>query len=211
MTRMNELDLAQKYRPKTFDEVILSDEVRQKLSRFVKDGGGMSFLFWGLPGCGKTTVGKLINPDNTFYINCSTQNSIETVRWIEAEFECGMVNGKRRVVLLDEADNLSQEAQAALRGVAEELSHFNDFVLTANNPNLLTDALRSRFLPVNFDLEKTEEMINLIANRMKEIADKEGLIEPRINLIREVVESRFPDIRRITKTIQLELVEKSKK
>jgi replication factor C small subunit len=202
---MSEFDWAQKYRPKSFDEVILSDEMRRKLSRVVNQQGGISMLFWGRPGCGKTTVAKLINRDNTVLINCSTNNSIDTIRWIESNFRTRTLTGQRRLLLLDEADNLSADAQAAIRGVSEALSEYNDFVLTANDPNKLTEAVRSRFLPVEFNLELEETRL-LVRNRLCEIATFEGFSNVQDSVIERAIKF-YPDLRRMTKALQFELTE----
>ena len=202
---MSEFDLAQKYRPKSFDEVILSDEMRRKLSRVVNQQGGISMLFWGRPGCGKTTVAKLINRDNTVLINCSTNNSIDTIRWIESNFRTRTLSGQRRLLLLDEADNLSADAQAAIRGVSEALSEYNDFVLTANDPNKLTEAVRSRFLPVEFNLDLEETRL-LVRNRLCEIATIEGFSNVEDSVIERAIKF-YPDLRRMTKALQFELTE----
>ena len=73
---MRELDWGQRYRPSTIQDVILSSGLKNKLNQVVNQRGGISLLFYGRPGCGKTTVAKLINPENTVFINCSTNNSI---------------------------------------------------------------------------------------------------------------------------------------
>ena len=202
---MSEFDWAQKYRPKSFEEVILSDEMRRKLSRVVNQQGGISMLFWGRPGCGKTTVAKLINRDNTVLINCSTNNSIDTIRWIESNFRTRTLSGQRRLLLLDEADNLSADAQAAIRGVSEALSEYNDFVLTANDPNKLTEAVRSRFLTVEFNLDLEETRL-LVRNRLCEIATIEGFPNVEDSVI-ERASKFYPDLRRMTKALQFELTE----
>lgn len=202
---MSEFDWAQKYRPKSFEEVILSDEMRRKLSRVVNQQGGISMLFWGRPGCGKTTVAKLINRDNTVLINCSTNNSIDTIRWIESNFRTRTLSGQRRLLLLDEADNLSADAQAAIRGVSEALSEYNDFVLTANDPNKLTEAVRSRFLPVEFNLDLEETRL-LVRNRLCEIATIEGFSNVESYVIERAIKF-YPDLRRMTKALQFELTE----
>ena len=202
---MSEFDWAQKYRPKSFEEVILSDEMRRKLSRVVNQRGGISMLFWGRPGCGKTTVAKLINRDNTVLINCSTNNSIDTIRWIESNFRTKTLTGQRRLLLLDEADNLSADAQAAIRGVSEALSEYNDFVLTANDPNKLTEAVRSRFLPVEFNLDLEETRL-LVRDRLCEIATIEGFSNVEDSVIERAIKF-YPDLRRMTKALQFELTE----
>ena len=203
---MRELDWGQRYRPSTIQDVILSTGLKNKLNQVVNQRGGISLLFYGRPGCGKTTIAKLINPENTVFINCSTNNSIDTIRWIESEFASGMVTGGRRLLLLDEADNLSPDAQAAIRGVSEELSLYNDFVLTANDPNCLSEAVRSRFIPISFDMTYSEEMIQVIAERLCFICEAEGFINPDKNLINSVIQKTFPDLRRMVKTLQLELM-----
>lgn len=203
---MRELDWGQRYRPSTIQDVILSSGLKNKLNQVVNQRGGISLLFYGRPGCGKTTVAKLINPENTVFINCSTNNSIDTIRWIESEFASGMVTGGRRLLLLDEADNLSLDAQAAIRGVSEELSLYNDFVLTANDPNCLSEAVRSRFIPISFDMTYSEEMIQVIADRLCFICEAEGYTNPDKSIVNSIIQKTFPDLRRMVKTLQLELM-----
>ncbi len=128
------------------------------------------------------------------------------VRWLETEFNCGMVTGGRRLLLLDEADNLTADAQAAIRAVSEELALHNDFVLTANDPNKLSEAVRSRFLPVQFDLSKNEDLIDQLVTRLDQVATSEGYPNTDRNVLKGIVERTFPDLRRMIKTLQFETI-----
>lgn len=199
------MDWGIKYRPRRLEDVLMTSWLKISLSKVVQQKGGISLLFWGRPGCGKTTVAKLINPENTVFINCSTNNSIDTIRWIESEFVSGVVTGGRRLLLLDEADNLTTEAQAAIRAVSEELAIHNDFILTANDPNKLSEAVRSRFLPLKFDLEKSDDLTLELKTLLRRISLLEGLSLPNEKSLEEIVEKTFPDVRRMIKTLQIEM------
>lgn len=198
-------DWAQRYRPTNIDELILPLSLTEKLNRIVADSGGMSLLFHGSPGCGKTTAALLINPENTYFINCTTSNSIEMVRGLARNCSSRPLNGGRRLVLLDEADGLTKDAQAALRGAVESLSPVNDFVMTANNPDRLIDAIKSRLLPVSFDAVRDPELVRRIEARLTAILRMEGHASPAPGLVKAIVRREFPDIRGMLKRLQFEV------
>jgi DNA polymerase III delta prime subunit len=204
---MNELDWAQKYRPATFDDLVLPPGLSTRLRKFIADKGGMSLMFTGKPGCGKSTVAKLINPDSTYFINCTTDNSIDMVRGLARTCSSVTLDGERRVVVLDEADYLSKDAQAALRGVVESMSSVNDFIMTANEPERLSDAIRSRFLPIPFDFFASEEFKQNLLNRLRRIATCEGHGDVSDVQLRAIIKQRFPDIRGMIKQMQFDLMD----
>jgi DNA polymerase III delta prime subunit len=111
------------------------------------------------------------------------------------------------LVLLDEADYLSKDAQAALRGLTEEYAVANDFVMTANYPDRLLDAIRSRFLPVNFEFMDSEDMRDRIVTFLGGIAVKEGFERPSNAVLKTIIKRSFPDIRNMLKALQFELLE----
>lgn len=202
---MQESDWSQKYRPRCIEEVTLPDDLAGKLKNLIHQKGGLSLLFHGRAGCGKTTVAKLINPDNTLYINGTASNSINMVRELEKKCSSLTLDGTRRVVLLDEADYLSRDAQAALRGVIESLSVANDFVMTANEPWKLSDAILSRFYPVCFDFQNDKELKVDMKARLWTIAHEEGFTDVSDEQLFEIVEFAFPDMRRMVKSLQFQL------
>lgn len=197
-------DWAQKYRPRCIDDVILPKKMHEQLKKLVLNNGGMSLLLHGTPGTGKTTVANLISPDNTYHINCATDNSVDMVRQLPQFCSAVSFNGSRKVVLFDEADSLSNKVQVALRGVVEKYSVTTDFVMTANEPKLLGDAIKSRFLPVHFDSLVTEEIKVRITQRLKYIVLNECDLEISSEDVQAIIDDSFPDMRSIIKRIQFE-------
>jgi len=202
---MQDKDWSQKYRPSSIEDVILPKKVSQSVLKIVKNRGGLPLLFHGRPGCGKTTVAKLINPANTLYINGTCENSVNMVRELERKCAPLTLDGGRRLVLLDEADYLSKDAQAALRGTVETLSVTNDFVMTANEYNKLIDPLLSRFYSISFEFENSKPAREKMAARLRTIAESEGYRDVSDQQLTEIVDFHFPDMRRMVKTLQYQL------
>ena len=199
------LDWAQKYRPTAIQDVILPTSLKESLEKIINQNGGISLLFWGRPGCGKTTVGQLINPSDTYQIDCTTSRSIDMVRSLERYCSTFSLEGSRKLVLLDEADHLSKDAQNAFRGVVERFSVSTDFVMTANNPNTLSEPIRSRCFPVHFDVTSDPSMEEQFVTRVTEVLSQEGIKDFDIERVREIVKTNFPDLRRTLKQVQFEL------
>jgi len=200
-----ERDWSQKYRPTSMDEMVLPAGIGDQLRKIAKEKGGMSMLFYGRPGMGKTTIAKLINPDNTLFLNCTLSNSVAMVKDLERTCSSVTLNGERRVVILDEADYLTEAAQAGLRGAVERLSVTNDFVMTANEPERLSDAIKSRFLPVKFDFLLSADYLESLVIHLWSIAAAEGYEVVDKKSLEVIVRTNFPDIRKMIKTLQFEV------
>ena len=130
----------EKYRPRDVDGYVFRDEVqREQVKQWIKEGTIPHLLFSGAAGIGKTTLAKIlinalgIDTYDVLEINASRENNVDNVRNNITNFVSTMPFGQFKIVLLDEADYLSPNAQAALRGVMEEYSQTARFILTCNH------------------------------------------------------------------------------
>ena len=87
MNTNKERDWSQKYRPTSINDMVLPNGIGDRLRKIAEAKGGMSMLFYGKPGMGKTTIAKLLNPENTFLLNCTVNNSLNMVKDLERTCE----------------------------------------------------------------------------------------------------------------------------
>ena len=137
---------AEKYRPRTIADYVFRDDAqRQQVQGWVSSGAIPHLLFSGAPGVGKTTLAKIlihelgIDEYDVLEINASRENSVDTIRDKITGFVQTMPFGNFKVVLLDEADYISPNGQAALRGVMETYHASARFILTCNYPTRIID------------------------------------------------------------------------
>lgn len=198
----------EKYRPQTIDECILPDDLKKMFHGFVEQGDMQNMLFHGSAGTGKTTMAKALCEQmglHYYFINASNENSIDVLRSNITHFvSVGSLthSGKRKVVILDEADNLSAAFMAALKTFIEEFSNRASFIFTCNHPNKIIDPLRSRLLNVEFNLRaKAPEMAGQYMGRLQDILDKEEITyEPAV--LAKLIKMFFPDFRRTLNELQ---------
>lgn len=195
----------EKYRPKAIEEYVFRDaHQRQQVERWIKDGSIPHLLLSGNAGIGKTTLAKVlfnelkINDLDIMEINASRENNADTIRDKITNFVQMIPFGDFKVVLLDEADYLTPNAQAILRGVMESYHTTARFILTCNYPNRIIPALHSRCQ--GFHIEKVD--INEFTARIATILMKEG-VEFDLDILDTFVKSRYPDLRKCINMVQM--------
>jgi DNA polymerase III delta prime subunit len=201
----------EKYRPSNIDGYVFRDtHQKSQVERWIKDGSIPHLLFSGNAGIGKTTLAKIllnelgVNDLDILEINASRENDVDTVRTKIINFVQMIPFGAFKVVLLDEADYLSPNAQAALRGVMETYATSSRFILTCNYPNRIIPALHSRCQ--GFHVEKVDMMS--FFKRVEHILQNEGIVYSEENLA-TFVSATYPDLRKCINTVQMNCLEGS--
>lgn len=195
----------EKYRPKTIDGYVFRDNTqRQQVESWIKSKAIPHLLFSGSAGIGKTTLAKMllnemdINPYDILEINASRENNVDTVRDKIVSFSRMIPFGDFKVVMLDEADYLSPNAQAALRGVMEEYHHTVRFILTCNYPNRIIPALHSRCQGFHIETVDKDEFTARVATIL---VNEE--IEVDLDTLDTYVKATYPDLRKCINMVQM--------
>jgi len=195
----------EKYRPNTLEGYVFRDgNQKTQVEQWIKARTIPHLLFSGAPGVGKTTLAKIllntldIIGTDILEINASRENSVDVIRDKITNFVQTMPFGEFKVVLLDEADYISPNGQAALRGVMEMYHQSARFILTCNYPNRVIPALHSRCQ--GFHIEKVDK--NEFTARVAEILIAEN-VEPDLDTLDTYVKATYPDLRKCINTVQM--------
>tara|TARA_R110000824_G_scaffold345906_1_gene532618 strand:- start:1035 stop:1958 length:924 start_codon:yes stop_codon:yes gene_type:complete len=193
--------LNERYRPNTLKGYVGNEHIKNKLQTYLDQNDIQNFIFYGPSGVGKTTLAKIIinNLDCDYlHINASDERGIETIRDKVTNFSSTASFKQIKVVILDEADFLTIQAQASLRNVIETFSRTTRFIMTCNYIERIIDPLQSRCQVLKIIPPSKKE----VAKHISTILDKE---ETKFDLkvLATIVNTHYPDIRKMLNTIQL--------
>ena len=200
MTKDHSL-LVERYRPSTLENFVGNEHIKKSISQYLEQNDIQNFIFYGPAGCGKTTLAKIIvkNLDCDYlYINASDERGIETIRDKVSGFASTASFKPLKVVILDEADFLTIQAQASLRNVIETFSRNTRFILTCNYVERIIDPLQSRCQTLKVIPPSKSDVAKHVAWIMGEEE-----ISFEIEDLKTVVNQFYPDLRKCLNTIQL--------
>ncbi len=193
--------LVEKYRSSNLDEYVGNENIKKTIAQYLDQNDIQNLIFYGTPGTGKTTLAKLIVKNlncEYLYINASDERGIDTIREKVSTFAGAASFSPLKVVILDEADFLTIQAQASLRNVIETYSRSTRFIMTCNFVERIIDALQSRCQVLKIIPPSKAEVAAHIAG----IMEKEGISFEREDL-KTIVNQFYPDVRKCLNTIQL--------
>jgi len=197
--------LVEKYRSTKLEDYVGNENIKATISKYLSQNDIQNLIFYGPPGTGKTTLAKLIvnnlNCDH-LYINASDERGIETIRDKVSGFASSASFKPLKVIILDEADFLTIQAQASLRNVIETFSRSTRFILTCNYIERIIDPLQSRCQVLKIVPPSMREVASHIAG----ILDNEN-IEWTKETLGPIVKQYYPDIRKILGTAQLSTID----
>ena len=190
----------EKFRPKELSDYIGNDTLKTALQRYITEQDLPHLLFYGTAGTGKTTAAKLLTRHidcDALIINASDENSVETIRQKVKTFASSIGFKELKIIVLDEADFITPQGQAALRNMMEAFSKHTRFVLTANYKERIIEPIVSRTQVFEIVPPSRKD----VAMRMAAVLDQENVTYDPNDLVL-LINASYPDIRAILQSAQ---------
>jgi len=195
----------EKFRPGTLEGYVGNEHIVEKVKLYIESGDVPHLLFYGQAGTGKTTLAKIIanNVDaDVMYINASDENNVDTVRTKIKNFASTIGFRTWKIVILDEADYMTANGQAALRNLMETFSNTTRFILTCNYVEKIIDPIQSRCQA--FAITPPSKID--VAKRVAGILDELSIIYDKKDLV-AIINAGYPDIRRVLNACQRQVID----